>query len=137
MTGRLVSSRIVAAFGNEKVIIFASIISLSAAVLIRFSPEGILTGAGAVLIGLGFAAIFPTTLAVVGKSFPELTGTAFSVVFVIALAGGMTSPWITGKIAHAFTLKQGFILPVVNCIMILIFSIIILRLRHSKKERSI
>lgn len=134
MTGRLVSSRIIAFFGNEKVIIFASIISLSAAVLIRFSQDRLLTGAGAILIGLGFAAVFPTTLAVIGESFPEFTGTAFSVALVVALAGGMTSPWITGKIAHAYTLKQGFSLPVFNCAMILIISLFILRSRRSKEN---
>ena len=134
MTGRLVSSRIIAFFGNEKVIIFASILSLSAAVLIRFSSDRILSGAGAVLIGLGFAAVFPTTLAVIGESFPEFTGTAFSVAFVVALAGGMTSPWITGKIAHAYTLKQGFSLPVFNCAMILIISLFILRSKRSKEN---
>lgn len=137
MTGRLVSSRIIAFFGNEKVIFFASIISLSAAALIRFSPDRILTGAGAVLIGLGFAAVFPTTLAVIGESFPEFTGTAFSVAFVVALAGGMTSPWITGKIAHAYTLKQGFSLPIFNCAIILIISLFIFKLRRSQKNKNI
>lgn len=134
MTGRLVSSRILAKFGNEKVILFASIISLLAAALIRFSPDRILSGAGTVLIGLGFAAVFPTTLAVIGESFPEFTGTAFSVAFVIALAGGMTSPWITGKIAYAYTLKLGFSIPVFNCAMIIILSLFILRSKRSKEK---
>ncbi|MBN2245323.1 MAG: MFS transporter [Candidatus Aminicenantes bacterium] len=137
MAGRLVSSRILAKFGNEKVILFASIISLLAAALIRFSPDRFLSGAGAVLIGLGFAAVFPTTLAVIGENFPEFTGTAFSVAFVIALAGGMISPWITGKIAYAYTLRQGFSLPVFNCAVILIFSLFMLRSRRSQKNGNV
>ena len=55
----------------------------------------------ATLIGLGFAAIFPTELAQAGEAFAKFSGTAFSVIFVAALCGGMISPWLAGKIAHA------------------------------------
>ncbi len=39
----------------------------------------------AMLLGLGFAAIYPTTLAIVGGRFAALTGTAFSVGYMKAL----------------------------------------------------
>ena len=79
----------------------------------------------AVVIGLGFAAIYPTTLAIVGERFAAFTGTAFSVVIAVGLVGGMLAPWLAGKIAEASTLRQGLIIPVVNCAMIVVLTVIV------------
>jgi fucose permease len=133
MTGRLASSRIVKIMKNEKLVLGSAILSFVAAVLIVASPSKILVSLGAVLIGLGFAAIYPTTLAVVGETFPAFSGTAFSVVFVIALCGGMTAPWLAGKIAQASSLRQGLFIPVLNCSMIIILQMIIMRVLKKNK----
>jgi FHS family glucose/mannose:H+ symporter-like MFS transporter len=133
MAGRLLSSRIVKVWRNQTIILLSALVSLAAAVLIVVAPSGFLAASGVIVIGLGFAAIFPTTLAVVGEAFPQFSGTAFSFVFVIALMGGMTSPWLTGKIAHASTLQQGLFLPVFNCSMIIILQIAILRILKRKR----
>jgi FHS family glucose/mannose:H+ symporter-like MFS transporter len=127
MGGRFLSSRLVKAWKNETVVFSSALVSLVAAVLIVTAPSGFLAALGVIAIGLGFAAIFPTTLAVVGESFPRFSGTAFSFVFVIALMGGMTAPWLTGKIAHADTLRQGLFIPVFNCSMIVILQIAVSR----------
>lgn len=134
MAGRLVSSRIVNFLRNEHLLLGSACVSLFAAVLIIISGSGALASLGAVLLGLGFAAIFPTTLAVVAENFPSLTGTAFSAVFVIALAGGMTSPWLVGNIAQAHSLKLGLYLPVFNCSMIVILLYVVMNLRKSYKK---
>jgi len=133
MGGRLLSSRLVKAWKNQTVVFTSALVSLAAAVLIVAAPSGFLAALGVVAIGLGFAAIFPTTLAVVGESFPRFSGTAFSFVFVIALMGGMTSPWLTGKIAHASSLQQGLFIPVFNCSMIVILQIAVTRILKRKR----
>lgn len=133
MGGRLVSSRIVKVWRNQTIVFLSALISLAAAVLIVVAPSGFFVILGVIGIGLGFAAIFPTTLAVVGESFPCFSGTAFSFVFVIALMGGMTSPWLTGKIAHATSLQQGLFIPVFNCSMIVILQIALIRILRRKR----
>ena len=133
MGGRLISSRVVKLMRNQTIVLLSALLSLAAAVLIVVAPSGFLAAIGAVGIGLGFAAIFPTTLAVVGESFPRFSGTAFSFVFVIALIGGMTSPWLTGQIAHASSLQHGLFIPVFNCSMIVILQIAIIRILKRKR----
>ncbi|MDH4219139.1 MAG: MFS transporter [Candidatus Aminicenantes bacterium] len=132
MGGRLASSKVVKVLRNETLVLLSAMVSLIAALLIVASPSSFLASVGSIGIGLGFAAIFPTTLAVVGEAFPRLSGTAFSVVFVVALMGGMTSPWLTGKIAHAYSLKQGMFIPVFNCSMIIVLQIVILRVLRKR-----
>ncbi len=133
MAGRFLSSRTAKSLNNESLILLSTLISLAAAVLLVISPSRFLAGAATVAIGLGFAAIFPTTLAVVGEAFPRFSGTAFSFVFVVALAGGMTCPWLTGKLAYAYSIKQGMFIPVFNCSMIILLIIFIQRTMKRRK----
>ena len=105
-----------------------------AAVLVAWSPAPIAAPAGVVLLGFGFATIFPTTLAVIGEAFPRFSGTAFSVLFVIALAGGMTAPWVTGNLARAHGLARGMLVPVVNCTMIIAIQLVIIVTSRQKAD---
>jgi FHS family glucose/mannose:H+ symporter-like MFS transporter len=135
MAGRLIVTRLVRFIRNEILVLGSAVVALSAAVIMAASPSGGLAALGAVLIGLGFAAIYPTTLAIVGEAFPALSGTAFSVVFVIGLAGGMTAPWLTGKVAAASSLRQGFYIPVVCSAMIIMLQVAIMRLLRARRVR--
>ena len=125
MIGRFISTRLVRRMKNGTLILGSALISLAAAGLMAFAPTRAFASLGAVLIGLGFAAIYPTTLAVVGEAFPAFSGTAFSFVFVLGLAGGMTAPWLTGRIAGASGIRSGFIIPVVCCAMIVLLQLVI------------
>lgn len=55
-----------------------------------------------VCIGAGLAAGFPVMLGFVGSRYPELSGTAFSFVLVIALIGNMTINFLMGIISDRF-----------------------------------
>jgi FHS family glucose/mannose:H+ symporter-like MFS transporter len=136
MSGRFVSSRIVGRLGNARLVLASAVLAFAAALIAAFAQSQLVACAGAILLGLGFAAIFPSTLAVVGEAFPAFTGTAFSVAFVVALSGGMTAPWLTSRIAAASSLRQGMLVPVVACAAIVILQLVIMRaLRRSGQAR--
>jgi len=120
MAGRLFSARFAKALHGEKLVFLSAGLALAAAVLLAVSPSGAPAMAGAVLLGLGFSAIYPTTLAIVGENFSSFTGTAFSVVISVGLCGGMIAPWLVGRIAQSSGLRQGLLVPVFNCAMILV-----------------
>ncbi len=130
MTGRLVSTRLVRLMRNEKLILVSALVSLTATGLLVLSPIVWLTSVAGVLAGLGFAAIFPTTLALVGEAFPSLSGTSFGVVFVIALSGGMMAPWLAGKLAAASTLRTGLLVPFINSALIVFIALTIRKRGH-------
>ena len=134
MAGRLVSSRLVRGVRNETLILASAALSLAAALLMALAPSGPAAAAGAILIGAGFAAIYPTTLAIVGANFAAFTGTAFSVVIALGLIGGMLSPWLAGRIAEASSLRRGFVIPVVNCAMIIVLTLLV-RMRTAKTAK--
>ncbi|MGH9935400.1 MAG: hypothetical protein ACREAM_04085, partial [Blastocatellia bacterium] len=64
-----------------------------------------------------------------GEAFAQFSGTAFSVIFVIALSGGMTAPWLVGKIAQTHSIEAGFGVVIFNCAMIFLLQTIIVMRR--------
>jgi fucose permease len=133
MLGRLAVSRLGSRIAASTLVLASAIVALLASVGL------ILTGSAAAavfvaLVGFGFAAIFPTTLAQAGSVFADYSGTAFSAIFVMALSGGMTAPWLVGRIAQDHGVGAGFWVTVFSCTAIVLLQAAI-RLYGSGKRR--
>jgi len=61
-----------------------------------------------VLLGMGLAGVFPTALGLAGSEFKQRSGTVFGILFTMALAGGMTIPWLAGRLSEAKTTRAAF-----------------------------
>ena len=64
---------------------------------------------GLFLLGFGLAAAFPILLGFLGGLYRDLTGTAFSAVFVMALIGGSSLPYLTGVLADRQGLRASLV----------------------------
>ncbi|MEM6316956.1 MAG: MFS transporter [Bacteroidota bacterium] len=62
--------------------------------------------AALIALGIGFAGIFPIFLGMVGDKFAHLSGTAFSIIFVIALFGNMLINYGMGQVSFHFGIQQ-------------------------------
>jgi MFS family permease len=60
---------------------------------------------GLALLGVGLAAGFPLVLSYVGTLYPKMSGTAFSLVLVIGLAGNIILNFIMGLISGSTGIK--------------------------------
>jgi len=136
MAGRLLSARLVRHLSKERLVLIGGAVAFAAALVLWLSPARTPAMIGAVLIGLGFSPVYPTILAIVGENFAALTGTAFSIVISIGLAGGMIAPWLAGRIAEASGLRHGLVVPVVNCAMIIVLMTFIMRLLKRSGPRA-
>ena len=83
--------------GNSRLVLLSAALALVGAIILRFTTSSPLAVGAVLLVGFGFAAIYPTTLASVGNAFAALSGTAFGVVIAVSLVGGMISPWLVGQ----------------------------------------
>ena len=92
--------------------------ALASCITIGLAGSALLLGArsvpgaalGVLLLGAGFAATFPVILSYVGDRYAALSGTAFSVVLVMALTGGMVLPFLTGVLGGAYGLRSSFLI---------------------------
>ncbi len=88
--------------GDPARALFVSIgLALIGSTILIQSAHEVLAGAGIFLMGAGLAAGFPVVLGLVGDLHPRLSGTAFSLVLVMALMGGSLAPYAAGVIGEA------------------------------------
>jgi MFS family permease len=82
---------------------------------------------GLILIGGGLAAGFPIMLGFVGDRFKELSGTAFSIAFVIALIGNMIINYCMGFIVQRYGVRHLTTVGFVEFFIMMILCIAILK----------
>jgi len=95
------------------------LVALCGSVLMLFSRDLVPAAFALFLIGAGFAATYPVILGYIGDLYPKLSGTAFSIAFVIALTGGTTLPFVTGLLANSYGLRISFILIPASIVIIM------------------
>lgn len=104
------------------------------ALLLIFSSSLALAIPGLFLIGCGLAAAFPVILGYVGDRYPKLSGTAFSIAFVMALTGGMIFPYFTGVAGQSLGLRHSFIATPISLVCQAILFWIVLQKIQVKKN---
>jgi fucose permease len=71
----------------------------------------------AVLIGLGFANIYPLLVACLVRSFGDRAKTVGSAMFALAALGGASMPWLVGVASTKLGgLHAGLLVPLTGCL---------------------
>ncbi|HEY9448273.1 MAG TPA: MFS transporter [Gemmatimonadaceae bacterium] len=104
-------------------------VALAGALLLLGARSVTAAATGVFLIGCGFAATFPVVLGFVGDRYAQLSGTAFSVVIVMALTGGMILPYATGALGAVYGLRSSFlIIPTALVLLAVLLAVVTRRL---------
>jgi MFS family permease len=93
-----------------------------------------LSVAGLILLGAGLAGGFPLMLGLVGDRYKELSGTAFSLVFVIALLGNMLINYGMGIIAQLYGIQHLITVAFIEMLVMIILCYNILKNRMTPVE---
>lgn len=109
MLSRLALSRILERTAPSRVLLGCIGVALAGSLLLLGSTGVAAAAAGVFLIGTGFAAVFPVVLGFAADRYAALSGTAFSIVIVMALTGGMLMPYTTGIIGGTYGMRGSFI----------------------------
>lgn len=102
-------------------------VGLIGATLLILSRSAPLAALGVFLLGVGFAATFPVVLGFVGDRYTQLSGTAFSVVIVMALTGGMLLPWLTGVLGASYGLRGSFVIVPIALVLLSLLLVLLNR----------
>lgn len=117
LLARLILGVVLRRIGSVHVVLASIVVSI-ASVLVLISTESLMTGASAVFfLGCGLAATFPVIFGFVGDRYAQLSGTALSLVMVMALSGGMLMPYVVGVLGEARGMRVSLILVPV-CLLI-------------------
>jgi fucose permease len=106
MLGRVALSRIALRVPGPRIVIGGALASAAAVTLLVFARQPMLAIAATVFTGLALSGIFPTALGIVAARYAAHTGTVFGLLFTAALSGGVTLPWLVGRVAGAHGLRS-------------------------------
>jgi fucose permease len=116
MIGRFLGGTILNWMSPKKFFITTSIISVTA-ILGLFTGNSTIAVISVILLGLGFANIFPLVFSITVDSMPEKTN-ELSGLMVTAIVGGAIVPPIMGIVADNTSTLFGFVVPLIAMIYI-------------------
>jgi fucose permease len=117
MLARLVLGSILRRAASATVLLACLGVALAGSLLLISTSHVAVASAAVFLLGVGFAAGFPVILGLVGDRHARLSGTAFSLVIVMALTGGMILPWLTGVLGSVYGLRGSFLIVPVSLVV--------------------
>ena len=118
MLGRVVLSRTVLRKDGRKLIL-GSALGVAASMILLLAAQSLpLAAVAVVLLGFTIATIFPTVLGIAGSAYASHAGTVFGILIGIALSGGMTLPWLTGKLSEHYGIGRGLMIVIVDALAI-------------------
>jgi len=124
---RVLAARILRRISKAQLVVSAAFLSLGGSIVLLLAQSLITFFSAAALIGLSYAPIFPTTLAIAGDRYPERAGTVFGILFSIALIGGMMFPWAVGQVSQGIGVRAGMVVPAMGAVGIIGLSLVLLR----------
>jgi FHS family glucose/mannose:H+ symporter-like MFS transporter len=80
---------------------------------------------GTLLVGCGFATIYPLIAERIGREFPHFQPGFFNGIFSIALTGGMLAPWMLGHLADVWGVGVVMALPLAGTCMVFVLVLLI------------
>ncbi len=133
---RLLMGRILKVFSTQQVFFTGLFIGLMAALILSIATSYSFILVGIALLGIGMSTGFPLMLGYVAELFSNLSGTAFSVVLVIALIGNMLINYSMGVISQTRSVSVWPLLLIVClvCMIILLWIFLTLMRKEVKPK---
>jgi len=130
---RLLIGSIFRKISSQNILFLSFGLLLAGCLLLKFAGSFAVAVAGLILLGAGLAAGFPLMLGFVGNRYAQLSGTAFSIVLVVALSGNMLVNILMGIIAEKWGIQHLTTVALVEIFFMILLALVILnKLRQSK-----
>jgi fucose permease len=116
---RLMLSRLLKKYPPLTILLLCLTLIISGSLLLFFVDGFDAAVVSMVLFGFGFSAGFPVMLGITGERYPTLSGTAFSMVIIMALTGNTLLNYLTGVVSETWGIGF-FPLLLTACVVIML-----------------
>ena len=125
MLGRVLAQAILQHVRHGRLLLTSVLGSMLGCMILAFTDN--LFGAifGTLLVGFGFAPIYPLVVEKIGARFPHYHPGFFNGIFSLALTGGMLAPATLGYASEFFGVQVVMVLPMVGSIIVLLLVLLI------------
>jgi MFS transporter, FHS family, glucose/mannose:H+ symporter len=122
---RLLLGKLLKKISSFSIMIASLLLAAAGGFLLLYSDSYAISLVALIMLGAGFAASFPVILGYIGHIYATLSGTAFSIAFVIGLTGNTLINYSFGLLSNRYGTKQlpVLLLCVIACLLIQILLI--------------
>ena len=134
MLGRVLLSRILLHVSGHTLILASAVAVAASAGLMVAAPSLPLAGCAIVLLGVSVAAIYPTSLGLAGTRYSSHSGTVFGILIGVGLTGGMSLPWLVGRVSQSQGVAAGLSIPIACAAAIFAMQLLAGRIMRRKQD---
>jgi fucose permease len=132
MLGRLIASQVLKKVRGPQLVLGASVGAIAGLLLIALASNVLMATAGAVICGLSYAPVFPTTAGTASTYFSRMFGTVFGMLMALALLSGAMVPPAIGYVAQHQSVRAGFWILVGIAVLLFLTQLIFNRYERKK-----
>jgi FHS family glucose/mannose:H+ symporter-like MFS transporter len=125
LLGRVLAQWILGTVRHGKLLGASVVAAMFGCITLAFTNNLFGAGVGILLVGLGFAAVYPLLVERIGARFPYYHPGLFNGIFSFALTGGMLAPWVLGFFADAYGIQVIMALPMLGTCAVVVFLLLI------------
>ena len=118
LVGRVVLFAILRRVGHGRVLLLSASAAAFGCILLFFTNNLFGATISVLLIGFGFAAIYPLVAEKIGRRFVYYHPGLFNGIFTLALAGGMLAPGTLGLFADEYGIRVVAAVPLIGTLMV-------------------
>jgi fucose permease len=123
--GRTAVQALLSRFSHTKLLLGSILASLLGCLFLGFTNNLFGATVGTLLVGGGFAPIYPLVVGAIRTRFPHYHPGFFNGIFSIGLTGGMLAPATLGYAADSIGLRAVTLLPVLGTLIVLVLVLVI------------
>lgn len=133
---RLIIGSALRSVSEKKLLPVSFILILAGLIFLKTGTTFLMAVTGLFLSGAGLAAGFPAMLGLIGSRYAELSGTAFSIVLVIALIGNMSVNYSMGLIARNWGIGHFVTVAFIELVIMILLFIFIFATNNKRKNNT-
>ena len=125
IVGRLVAQTLLPRFHHGKMLLAAVSAALFGCVVLTFTDNRFGAVLGTLLVGVGFAPVYPLVVERIGARFPHYHPGFVNGIFSIALTGGMVAPALVGYASEFFGIGVVMMFPMIGTFIVFLLVVAI------------
>lgn len=125
VAGRILAQMALQQFRHNRLLAGSAIAALFGCLMLTFTTG--ISGAvvAILLVGLGFAAIYPVVVERIGHRFTYYHPGFYNGIFSFAFTGGLLAPWTLGYIAESWGIRSVMLIPTAGTCVVVVLVLLI------------
>ncbi|HLJ45004.1 MAG TPA: MFS transporter [Bryobacteraceae bacterium] len=125
LVGRILAQVVLGRVGHTRLLSSSALAAVFGCTILSLTAGSFGACVGIVLVGFGFASIYPIVAEKIGHRFTYYHPGFYNGIFSLAVTGGLLAPWTIGYFAEAWGIQAIMVVPLLGTVMVVLLVVLI------------